>query len=82
MLDSVKLRGQACADLQKTCAISVLYRNANTSSNNPCNCMQQIDNEAASESNYQLCQNTFSLISPDVRVTPAAVAELEERRID
>lgn len=58
----------------------VLYRNANTSSNNPCNCVQQIDSEAAPESDYQLCQNTFGLISPDVKVTPAAVVELEKNR--
>lgn len=30
--------------------------------------MQQIDYEAESESNYQLCQNTLGVISPDVRV--------------
>lgn len=61
----------------------VLYRNANTSSNNPSNCMQQIDSEVVPESNYQQCQNTFGLISPGVRVPPAAVAELEKsRRID
>lgn len=61
----------------------VLYRKANTFSNSSSNCMQQIDSEAVPESNYQLYQNTFGVISSDVRVTPAAVAELEKsRRID
>lgn len=67
MLENIKpQRPSLCWPAKDLCWKSpVLYRNASTSSNI---CIQQIDSEAAPESNFQPCPNTFGVFSPDVRV--------------
>lgn len=61
----------------------VLCRNAYTSSNSPSHSMQQINSEAAQFPAVSEYTAGMGLISPDMRVTPAAVSELQKsRRID